>query len=397
MNIKQRIKALSKAYLPDNVSHRRELHAIPELAMQEQRTAAYIAKSLQQMQIPFETGLAETGLVGTIQGREGSDAVVALRADMDALPIEEKNQVPYRSGHEGIMHACGHDVHMASLLGTARILQELRQEWPGRVRLLFQPAEEKCPGGASLMIRDGALERPQPQAIFGQHVLPSLPAGKVGVRPGAYMASADELYLVVKGKGGHAATPHLNVDPVVISSHILVALQTLVSRQARPTLPSALSFGRIEGLGKTNIIPDEVRLEGTFRTFDEAWRQRALQNIKDMAVQVARGMGGDCEVHVEKGYPFLENDEALTASFTADAVEYLGKDQVVDLDMVMTAEDFAFYAQQLPACFYRLGTARAGETPDRKLHTSTFDVDESALETGAGLMAFAAIQQLSRI
>ncbi len=397
MNIKQRIKTLSKAYLPDTIDHRRELHAIPELAMQEHHTGAYIAKCLQQMHIPFETGMAQTGLVGTIHGRDGSDAVLALRADMDALPIEEKNQVPYRSTHAGIMHACGHDVHMASLLGTARILQELRQEWPGVVRLLFQPAEEKCPGGASLMIRDGVLERPRPRAIFGQHVLPSLPAGKVGVRPGAYMASADELYLVVKGKGGHAATPHLNVDPVVMASHIVVALQTLVSRQARPTMPSALSFGRIEGLGKTNIIPDEVRLEGTFRTFDEAWRQQALQSIENMAVQLARGMGGDCEVQVEKGYPFLENDAKLTASFAADAMEYLGKDRVVNLDMVMTAEDFAFYARQVPGCFYRLGTARTGEAEHRKLHTPTFDVDEAALETGAGLMAFAAIQQLSRI
>jgi amidohydrolase len=391
MDTISRIKSLARDYFEEVVFYRRHFHASPELSMHEHKTAAYIAAQLKEMGIPYQEGVAGTGVVATITGKRESGTVVALRADMDALPIQEENRVEYKSAHPGIMHACGHDVHMASLLGTARILQAMREDWGGIVRLFFQPSEEKAPGGANLMIGEGVLENPKPAAIFGQHVFPGLPAGKVGVRGGKYMASADEIYLTVKGKGGHAATPHLIVDPIVIASHIVLALQTIVSRSARPPVPTVLSFGRIIGSGHTNIIPDEVRLEGTFRTFDEEWRDRALQRIRETAVFIAQGMGGHCEVYFEKGYPFLVNDEKLTAGFRKLAEEYLGPGNVEDLDLAMTSEDFAFFSQHLPAVFYRLGTRNVEKGITSNLHTPTFDVDERALETGMGLMAYIAL------
>ncbi len=390
-----RIKSLAREYFEDVVFHRRHFHASPELSLQEQKTAAYIVAQLKEMGIPYQEGIAGTGLVATITGSKGPGGVVALRADMDALPIQEENRVEYKSAHPGVMHACGHDVHMASLLGTARILQAMRGEWGGTVRLFFQPSEEKAPGGANLMIGEGVLKDPVPSAIFGQHVFPGLPAGKVGVKSGKYMASADEVYITVKGKGGHAATPHLVIDPIVIASHIVVALQTIVSRNARPPVPTVLSFGRFVGLGHTNIIPDEVKLEGTFRTFDEEWREKALRRIRETAVFIAQGMGGDCEVYVEKGYPFLVNDEQLTDSFRKLAGEYLGPGNVEELDLAMTSEDFSFFSQHLPAVFYRLGIRNVEKGFTSNLHTPTFDVDEQALETGMGLMAYIALSRLS--
>lgn len=390
-----RIKALASEYFEDVVFYRRHFHASPELSLQEHKTAAYIVAQLKEMGIPYQEGVAGTGVVATIAGAGGGDGVVALRADMDALPIQEENRVAYKSVNPGVMHACGHDVHMASLLGTARILQAMRGEWGGTVRLFFQPSEEKAPGGANLMIGEGVLEDPVPAAIFGQHVFPGLPAGKVGVRSGKYMASADEIYITVKGLGGHAATPHMVVDPIVIASHIVVALQTIVSRNARPPIPTVLSFGRIVGSGHTNIIPDEVKLEGTFRTFDEEWREKALQRIRETAVFIAQGMGGDCEVYVEKGYPFLVNDEKLTADFRRLAEQYVGPANVEELDLAMTAEDFAFFSQHLPAVFYRLGIRNVEKGITSNLHTPTFDVDERALETGMGLMAHIALSRLA--
>jgi amidohydrolase len=394
MELKNRIKELSKAYLEDVIFYRRHFHALPELALQEHKTAAYIASKLAAMGISFKEGVAQTGLVAMIEGRGDSDAVVALRADMDALPITEENRVEYKSSVPGVMHACGHDVHMASLLGAARILQELRNEWSGKVKLIFQPSEEKYPGGASMMIAEGALENPKPNVMFGQHVFPGLPAGKVGVRSGRYMASTDEIYITVKGKGGHAATPHLNVDPVVIAANVILGLQTIVSRNARPTVPTVLSFGRITGLGQTNIIPDEVHLSGTVRTFDEEWRAQVHLRIRETAVFISQGMGGDCEVFIDKGYPFLVNDEQLTDRFRELAAAYLGAENVEELDLAMTAEDFAYYSQRVPSCFYRLGIRNVEKGLTSNLHTSTFDIDEQALETGMGLMAWIAIQNL---
>ncbi len=394
MELKERIRELSRTYLEDVVFHRRHFHALPELALQEHKTAAYIASRLTDMGISFTEGVAQTGLVAIIEGRKDSDAVVALRADMDALPITEANRVEYKSSVPGVMHACGHDAHMASLLGTAKILQELRNEWSGKVKLIFQPSEEKYPGGASMMIAEGALENPKPNVMFGQHVFPGLPAGKIGVRSGRYMASTDEIYITVKGKGGHAATPHLNVDPIVIAANVILGLQTIVSRNARPTVPTVLSFGRITGLGQTNIIPDEVHLSGTIRTFDEEWRAQVHLRIRETAVFISQGMGGDCEVFIDKGYPFLVNDVELTERFRDQAAAYLGPEHVEELDLAMTAEDFAYYSQRVPSCFYRLGIRNVEKGLTSNLHTSTFDIDEQALETGMGLMAWIAIQNL---
>ena len=310
---------------------------------------------------------------------------------MDALPILEENNIDYKSINEGVMHACGHDVHSASLLGVAAVLSKLTNDFEGSIKLIFQPGEEKLPGGASLMIKEGVLENPSPSAILGQHVFPDLPAGKVGFRPGMYMASCDELYVTVKGKGGHAALPHKFTDTVLIACEIISSLQTIVSRHAKPDIPSVLSFGKINTTGgATNIIPDEVKIEGTFRTMNEEWRTEAHQKMIAIAQGIAQSMGGTCEFEVRKGYPFLKNNEETTRIAKQAAITYLGKENVVDLDLRMTGEDFSYYTQSMKGCFYRLGT---GESSG--LHTSTFNVDESSLELGVGLMSWIAINMLN--
>jgi amidohydrolase len=394
MDLLNLIKQEASTLLPKLVAIRRHLHKHPELSMQEKQTSAFIQAKLTEFGIPFTAGIAENGIVGLIEGKNPGKRVIALRADMDALPIVEQNQVEYCSINPGVMHACGHDVHMTSLLGAAKILNELKEQFEGAVKLIFQPSEERFPGGASMMIKEGVLENPAPEKMFGQHVLPTLEAGKVGMKPGKYMASTDEVYLTVKGKGGHGATPELNVDPVLIAAHILVALQQIVSRNAPPQLPAVLSFGRFIADGRTNIIPNEVKLDGTLRTFDEKWRAEAHIKIKNLAQSIARGMGGDCEVFIDKGYPFLVNDENITAEAKRYAIEFLGSENVVDLDLRMTAEDFAYFSQRVPSCFYRLGTRNEQEGIVHNLHTDRFDVDESSLETGAGLMAWMAIKSL---
>ncbi|MCD6660506.1 MAG: M20 family metallopeptidase [Lentimicrobium sp.] len=376
------------------VAVRRHLHMYPELSMQEEKTSAYIQSKLKEYGIPFTAGIAVHGVVGLIKGKNPEKKVIALRADMDALPILEKNQTGYTSQNPGVMHACGHDVHMTSLLGAAKIINELSNSFEGTVKLIFQPSEEKFPGGASMMIKEGVLENPVPSTMFGQHVLPTLEAGKVGMKPGKYMASTDEVYLTVKGRGGHGATPELNVDPVLIAAHILVALQQIVSRNAPPQLPAVLSFGRFIAEGRTNIIPNVVKLDGTLRTFDEKWRLEAHEKITKMAASIAEGMGGTCEVFIDKGYPFLVNDEQTTAKAKQYATEYLGSENVMDLDLRMTAEDFAYFSQSVPSCFYRLGIRNESRGIIHNLHTDQFDVDESSLETGAGLMAWMAIREL---
>ena len=376
---------------------RRHIHAHPELSFEEQETSAYVKERLQALGMEVQTGFAGTGLVGLIYGekREGDaeSKTIALRADMDALPITEANEVPYKSTRKGVMHACGHDVHTASLLGTARILNELRAHFSGTVKLIFQPAEERVPGGASLRIRDGALERPHVAAIFGQHVLPYLETGKVGIRSGMYMASADEIYIRVKGKGGHAAHPATFVDPIAITAQILVGLQQVVSR-ADPRIPSVLSFGTIRGEGATNIIPDEVYVEGTFRTMDEAWRAKAHQKIESIIQLTAKAFGATAELEIRKGYPVLHNDEALSDRGRQFLEEYVGKENVVDLDLWMAAEDFAWYTHVVPGCFYRLGTRNEAKGIVHGLHTPLFDVDEEALRLSIGLMAWVALREL---
>lgn len=389
----EEIKALAKAVFEETIATRRHLHQNPELSFEEYNTSAYVKSRLDALGIPYET-MANTGVVGLIKGALPSDKVVALRADMDALPIQEVDGRSYGSQNPGVMHACGHDAHTASLLGTARILQQLTPHFGGMIKLIFQPGEEKLPGGASLMIKEGVLQNPAPQAVLGQHVMPLIPAGKVGFRSGQYMASTDELYMTVKGKGGHGAQPQQNIDPVLITAHILTALQQVVSRMADPKMPTVLSFGKVIANGATNVIPDEVYLEGTFRTFDENWRKEAHQRMQTLALGIAESMGGSCNFEVRHGYPFLVNDEALTEVSRAAAVEYLGEEQVVDLDLWMAAEDFAYYSQVSNACFYRLGTGNVDKGIQSAVHTPTFDVDEDAFQISTGLMAYLALKQL---
>jgi amidohydrolase len=394
MVLKEKIRKLASEYFAEVQEIRRHLHQHPELSMQEQQTAKFIMAKLDAFGISYQSGIAKNGIAALIHGMQGGEKVIALRADMDALPIEEANNIPYKSVNPGVMHACGHDAHMASLLGAAKILQNTREHWGGTVKLIFQPSEESYPGGASLMIGEGVLENPSPSAIFAQHVAPQIEAGKVGIRSGMYMASTDEIYLTVKGKGGHAATPHLTIDPVLIASHIVVALQQIVSRNNTPWIPTVLSFGRIIGDGRMNVIPDEVKLDGTIRTFNEKWRSEAHEKIRQIAQGVAVSMGGNCEVEIKEGYPFLKNDEQLSNQFRDYASDYLGKENIVDLDLAMTAEDFAFYSHHIPACFYRLGTGNKAKGITSNVHTSTFDIDEEALKTGMGFMAWLAVNQL---
>lgn len=392
--IRDRIKALAGQVFPEVVALRREIHANPELAFEETETAALVCRWLDKHNIPYQKNIAQTGVVALIKGKSPETKCIALRADMDALPILEKNDLPYKSRNDGKMHACGHDVHTASLLGSAYILNELKDSFTGTVKLIFQPSEEKIPGGASVMIGEGVLQNPAVEGIFGQHVFPELEAGKVGFRPGMYMASADELHVTVTGKGGHGALPHNLVDPVLISAHLIVALQQLVSRRAKPTIPTVLSFGKVIANGATNVIPDKVHLEGTFRTLDEHWRVEAHQLMTELAANLAKSMGGSCDFRIDKGYPFLSNDEELTQASIKAAKAYLGDENVIDLDIRMTAEDFAYYSHHAPACFYRLGTANNEKGINSPVHTATFDIDETALETGSGLMVWLALDAL---
>lgn len=395
--LKNRIKRLAKGYLKEVTQIRRHLHEHPELSGKEIKTAHYISGLLKDWGIPHKTGVAGHGIVGIIKGEKPGGRTIALRADMDALPVRENNQVPYASKNRGIMHACGHDMHMASLLGAARILKSLEPELAGTVKLIFQPSEEKYPGGALPMIKAGVLENPRPEFIVGQHVFPELEAGKVGFKVGKYMASTDEVHMIVKGKGGHAAIPHKVIDPVVIAAHIIIALQQVVSRYAKPTIPSVLSFGRVIAEGQANIIPDEVTVAGTMRTFDEEWRAEMQERIKSVATSIAEGMGGKCEVSIHKGYPFVNNDAGLTEKIIEYSRDYLGRDNVVDLEMRMTAEDFSYFAQEVPGCFYRLGVMNEARGITSNLHSSTFDADESSLETGVGLMVWLAVNGMNRI
>jgi amidohydrolase len=388
MDLADKIRQLAEEYYHDVVGIRRHLHRFPELSFEEFSTSAYVQEQLRILDIPYQAGYVKTGVIGSIEGSNPEKRIIALRADMDALPITEMNVIPFKSENPGRMHACGHDMHMAALLGAARILQKLREDFQGTVLLVFQPAEEKLPGGANLMIQEKAFEGRLPDLIIGQHVMPGLGTGTIGYKSGVYMASSDEIYLTVKGKGGHAAVPHQLVDPVVIAAHIIIALQQIVSRNANAAIPSVLSFGKIEATGATNVIPAEVKIEGTFRTMNEPWRKEAHEKISRLAKATAEGMGGTCEVNILYGYPVLENHPAYTGKAAGFSKQLLGDDQVVNLELRMTSEDFAYYAQHFPAVFCRFGTTDPQGQFSEPLHSPAFMADEKALITAMSNLAW---------
>ncbi len=382
----------AKDYLTETIRIRRYLHQHPELSFEEKNTASFIEETLQSSGIAT-TRIGNTGVIALIEGKSDGGKVIALRADTDALPIKEADDRNYKSLHEGVMHACGHDVHTASLISVARILNESKEQWAGKIKFIFQPAEEKFPGGASILIKEGVLENPAPEIILGQHVSPEMESGKLGFKAGPFMASADEIYITVQGKSGHGAMPHTTRDTILIASHIIVALQQIVSRNNNPLTPSVLTLGKIQSTGgATNIIPGEVRIEGTFRTFDEIWRKEAKLLIRKLCEGIAESMGGQAEVDIKDGYPVVYNDVNLIVKLKSFATTLFGTEAVMDLPMRTTAEDFGYYTQVLPAAFYRLGTARPGHAGEKKIHTPEFDIDEDALVTSVAFMSYVAVQ-----
>lgn len=380
------IKELAQQLSPTFVEVRRHLHAHPELSYQEIQTSAYVQEQLKKIGIPFQV-MSTTGVVGIIEGKDPGSRILALRADMDALPIEEKNEVSYKSVNTGVMHACGHDVHTSILLGAARILFELRQQWSGTVKLIFQPGEEKNPGGASYMIRDGVLKDPAPQGIIALHVHPGLPCGQLSFRKGRVMASADEIYITIHGRGGHAAAPHLTADTLLIASHLVVSLQQIISRNNNPVTPSVLSICSIQGGHTTNVIPSEVKLMGTFRAMDEKWRYKAHELIKRQTKAIVEGMGAEVDIHIDVGYPAVDNHPAFTEEVWERAAAWLGRENVSETEMRMGAEDFGYYSQQIPGCFFRLGVRNESQGIVHQVHTPLFNIDERAIEIGMGTMA----------
>jgi len=383
----EKIKTLAKKYAPEFIEVRHHLHANPELSYEEFETSKFIQHKLSEYGVPFEIK-ATTGVVGLIKGKNPGKQTIALRGDMDALPIKEENQIPYKSKIEGVMHACGHDVHTTCILGAAKILNELKEEWEGTVKLIFQPGEEKNPGGASLMIKDGVLENPKPEAIFGLHVHPGLQVGKLSFREGKVMASADEIYITVKGRGGHAAAPHLCIDPILIASHLIIALQQIVSRNNNPNNPTVLSITSFQGGTTTNVIPGEVQLKGTFRAMDEEWRFKAHELIRKVSTDLVAGMGGEIDLLIDVGYPSVYNNETLNKLARERAAEFLGSQNVEETEKRMGAEDFGYYTQLIPGCFYRLGVMNVSKKITSGVHTPTFNIDENAIETGIGMMAW---------
>jgi len=393
--VKARIQELASMYHEEVIQIRRHIHRYPELAFEEYKTAEFVSKKLSEYNIPYQTGIAKTGVVGIIRGKNPESYVVGLRADMDALPIKEANTHEFISENKGKMHACGHDAHTASLLGTAKILNKLKDRFEGTVKLIFQPSEEQFPGGAKVMIEEGVLDNPKVDIMIGQHVYPQLSAGEIGMKSGNYMASTDEIYLTVKGKGGHGALPEQNIDPVLIASHIVTAVQQVVSRNALPSMPTVVSFGKFIANGRTNVIPDEAKLDGIFRTFDETWRRKAHEKITRLAKGIAESMGGYCDVFIDRGYPVLFNDEKVTEKSRRYAKEMIGDEKVHLLDYRMTAEDFAYFSHKIPSCFYRLGIRNEGKDITSGLHTSRFDIDEDSLLTSIELMSWIAFQHLT--
>ncbi len=392
----EKIKALAKQYAGEFIDVRHHLHAHPELSYQEFETSKFVQHKLSEMGIPFSIK-ATTGVIGIIKGNNPDSRIIALRADIDALPIREENVVAYKSKNEGVMHACGHDVHTTCLLGAAKILNETKDSWQGSVKLIFQPGEEKNPGGASLLIKEGVLENPKPSAIFGLHVHPGLAVGKMSFRSGKVMASADELYITIKGKGGHAASPHLCIDPILIASNLIVSLQQIISRNNNPHNPTVLSITSIQGGSTTNVIPNEVKLKGTFRAMDEEWRFKAHELIRILSTNLVNSMGGEIDLLIDVGYPSVYNHEGLNEITKQKAEAFIGKENVEETEPRMGAEDFGYYTQQIPGCFYRLGVMNEAVGIVSGVHTPTFNIDESAIELGIGMMAWLGVSAPSDI
>jgi amidohydrolase len=385
--LQQKIKDLAKQYAPEFIEVRHHLHAHPELSYQEFETSKFVQQKLSEYDIPFEVK-ATTGVIGLIKGKNPDSRIIALRGDMDALPINEQNDVPYKSTNKGVMHACGHDVHTTCLLGAARILSETKNDWEGTVKLIFQPGEEKNPGGASLLIKEGVLDNPKPQGIFALHVNPQLEVGKLSFRSGKVMASADELYITIKSKGGHAAAPQLTVDTILVASHLIIALQQVISRNNNPLSPSVLSVTSFQGGFTTNVIPSEVKLMGTFRAMDEGWRFKAHDIIRKLSTELVHSMGAELDLHIDVGYPTVYNNEQLNDVARKIAAQYMGADKVEETEIRMGAEDFGYYSQQIPGCFFRLGTGNKTKGITAGVHTPHFNIDEDAIEIGIGMMAW---------
>ena len=380
--MQQLIQQQSTQILDEAIAIRRHIHQHPELSFKEFETSKFVQSKLTEWGIAFKAGIVETGIVALISPTSPSDKCIALRADLDALPITELNEIPYKSKNEGVMHACGHDVHTAMLLGAAKVLNDNRDSLNCTVKLIFQPGEEKLPGGASLMIKEGVLENPKVDEIYALHVFPELEAGKVGLKSGMYMASTDEIYITVNGRGGHGAMPHQNIDPILISAQLLTSLQQIVSRKCPPIIPCVLSFGRIEGLGATNVIPDKVELQGTFRTMNEEWRDQAHELIKQQTEKLVESLGGTAEVKINRGYPYLENDPELTEKARKKVENLLGAENVIDLPLRLTAEDFSYYTQHVPATFIRIGIRNESEGIIHPVHNANFNIDERSILTG---------------
>ena len=386
-----KIKELTAKYADEFISVRHNLHAHPELSFEEYNTSAFIQEKLSSFGIPFEVK-ASTGVVGLIKGKNPESRIIALRADMDALPIVEENDVPYRSKNDGVMHACGHDVHTTCLLGAAKILNETKDNWEGTVKLIFQPGEEKNPGGASLMIKEGVLENPAPQKIFALHVHPGMEAGTFSFRGGMVMASADEIYITIKCKGGHAAAPQFTADSILIASHLVISLQQIVSRNNNPFNPSVLSITAMNGGNTTNVIPSEVKLMGTFRAMNEEWRFKAHELIINQTKQLVAAMGAEADIKIDVGYPFVMNDEITSANARILAEQFAGAENVSETELRMGAEDFAYYTHKIPGCFFRLGAGNKAKNITSNVHTPTFNIDESAIQHGIGMLAWLAIK-----
>lgn len=385
--LKEKIKQLASKYRDEFVEVRHHLHAHPELSYQEFETSKFVQSKLIEWKIPFSIK-ATTGVVGIIEGRNPTSRILALRADMDALPILEENDIEYKSCNTGVMHACGHDVHTTCLLGAAKILQEIKDDWEGTVKLIFQPGEERNPGGASLMIKESVLENPTPQGIIGLHVHPGLDCGKLSFRKGRVMASADELFFTIKAEGGHAAAPHLTADTILIASNLIVSLQQIISRNCNPLSPSVLSICSFQGGNTTNVIPSEVHLKGTFRAMDETWRYKAHELIRKHAIGLVESMGATVDVLIDVGYPCVDNNDELTENAWRLADDFLGKGRVEETEVRMGAEDFGHYTQRIPGCFYRLGIRNESNGIVHNVHTPKFNIDENAIEIGVSMMAW---------